>query len=103
MGLINCFARALNEPETDQERADVNGYNVIEIDPQRGGRPTRVAEPRTGKKNSPYPLEDHFFRQKIEKDNFNVSFCFSLFFSQFTFFDSFPENQFHMSKKLLVR
>ena len=98
MGLINCFARALNEPETDQERADVNGYNVIEIDPQRGGRPTRVAEPRTGKKNSPYPLEDHFFRQKIEKDNFNVSFYFSLLFLIFPFLKTVS----HV-KKLLVR
>ena len=76
MSLINCFARCLNEPETDQERADINGYNVVEIDPQRGCRPTRIAEPRTGKRTSPYPLDAHFFKQKIQKDLFNVSLNF---------------------------
>ena len=34
LSMINTFLRALHEFETDQERADYNSMNVIEIDPQ---------------------------------------------------------------------
>lgn len=34
LSMINTFLRALHEFETDQERADYNQMNVIEIDPQ---------------------------------------------------------------------
>jgi len=71
MSLINCFCRAIEEPETDQERADLNGYYVVEIDPQRGDKPKIVAEPRKGKRSIPFPQQYAFFHQRINHKQFH--------------------------------
>ena len=93
LSLINCFCRAIEEPETDQvnyrvlffsfvtsflqERADLNGYYLVEIDPQRGDKPKIVAEPRKGKRSIPFPQQHAFFHQRVNYKQFHVSQCIS--------------------------
>ena len=51
----------------------MNGYLVVEIDPQRGDKPKIVAEPRKGKRSIPFPQQYAFFHQRFNHKEFMVS------------------------------
>ena len=51
----------------------MNGYYLVEIDPQRGDKPKIVAEPRKGKRSIPFPQQYAFFHQRFNHKEFMVS------------------------------
>ena len=53
----------------------MNGYYLVEIDPQRGDKPKIVAEPRKGKRSIPFPQQYAFFHQRFNYKEFMVSQC----------------------------
>merc|ERR1719277_661461 len=73
LSMVNCFLRVLQETQTEQERADRLRYNLVELDPQRGCRPTLVAQPRTPIREEPYPMDKAYFHRTINFMQFNAA------------------------------